>query len=42
MNWVRDNRPEHMGAAMKAIGAAMQEHADETATLDELSGHQRD
>lgn len=31
MNWVKEHRPEHMGAAMKAIGAAMQQHADETA-----------
>lgn len=31
MNWVKEKRPEHMGAAMKAIGAAMQQHADETA-----------
>ena len=31
MDWVQANRPEHMGAAMSAIGAAIQQHADETA-----------
>jgi hypothetical protein len=29
MNWVMENRTEQMGAAMNAIGAAMQEHAAE-------------
>jgi limonene 1,2-monooxygenase len=29
MEWVQANRPEHMGAAMSAIGAAIQQHADE-------------
>jgi limonene 1,2-monooxygenase len=31
MEWVMANRPEHMGAAMNAIGAAIQQHADEKA-----------
>ena len=29
MEWVMSNRPEQLGAAMKAIGAAIQQHADE-------------
>jgi limonene 1,2-monooxygenase len=29
MEWVQANRPEHMGAAMSAIGAAIQQHAEE-------------
>lgn len=31
MEWVMANRPEQMGAAMKAIGDAIQQHAAETA-----------
>ncbi len=31
MEWVMANRPEHMGAAMNAIGAAIQQHAAEKA-----------
>jgi len=32
MEWVMANRPEHLGAAMNAIGAAIQQHAAEKAT----------
>ena len=32
MNWVMANRTEQMGAAMNAIGAAMQEHAADKST----------
>ena len=32
MEWVMSNRPEQLGAAMQAIGAAIQQHADEKAT----------
>jgi limonene 1,2-monooxygenase len=31
MEWVRSNRPEQLGAAINAIGAAIQLHADEKA-----------
>ncbi len=31
MEWVMANRPEQLGAAMNAIGAAIQQHADEKA-----------
>lgn len=31
MNWVMENRPEQMGAAMSAIGSAIQQHAEEQA-----------
>jgi limonene 1,2-monooxygenase len=35
MEWVMEHRPEHMGAAMSAIGAAIQKHAAErTGTHD--------
>ena len=31
MEWVMANRPEQLGAAMNAIGAAIQQHAEEKA-----------
>lgn len=38
MEWVMANRPEHMGAAMNAIGAAIQQHADEKAAATTGAG----
>jgi hypothetical protein len=34
MEFVMANRPTHMGAAMGAIGAAIQQHADERAAVE--------
>jgi limonene 1,2-monooxygenase len=39
MNWVMANRTEQMGAAMNAIGAAMQEHAAEKSAGKSAEGH---
>ncbi|MFI5044448.1 MAG: LLM class flavin-dependent oxidoreductase [Acidimicrobiales bacterium] len=38
MEWVQANRPEHMGAAMSAIGAAIQQHAEEKSASSAESG----
>ena len=38
MNWVMANRPAHMGAAMNAIGAAIQQHADDRSAASSGAG----